>query len=231
MSSEYTLFCMDKLTLDYYNRNAEKTAERYESVQPKNLQCQIFKEAEACLEITKKKSLRILEVGCGSGRESALLLEAGHTVLALDGSRGMIEHAETHHPELKGRCFTAELPFSDSLLASSLFSRRFDMVLLLAVIMHLDDAALADALDQLRRVLAPRGRVFISSSFGRPGIRNDRDEEGRLFIERSREDLKCSLEEAGLKLSRSGEEADRMGREGIIWNMLTAEKMNPLDDS
>lgn len=231
MSSEYTLFRMDKLTLDYYNRNAEKTAERYESVQPKSLQRQIFKEAEDSLEITKKKSLRILELGCGSGRESALLLEAGHTVLALDGSRGMIEHAEICHPELKGRCFTAELPFSDGILASSLFSRRFDMVLLLAVIMHLDDAALAETLDQVRRVLAPRGRVFISSSFGRTGIKNARDGGGRLFIERSREELTCRLEKAGLRLSRSDEEADSMGREGIIWNMITAEKINPLDDS
>jgi SAM-dependent methyltransferase len=41
----------------------------------------------------------ILSAGCGAGRYDGLLLEAGHSVVGIDQSAGMLARAREHFPE------------------------------------------------------------------------------------------------------------------------------------
>ena len=60
--------------------------------------------AEVCLNIVGQYgcsgSLRILDVGCGTGRTLARLDHLGHRCTGLDISESMLAHAAVHYPEL-----------------------------------------------------------------------------------------------------------------------------------
>ena len=54
---------MDRQTLDYYNENAEKLTELYKTAD--------ISEIHALLVRFLSEKARILEIGCGSGRDAA----------------------------------------------------------------------------------------------------------------------------------------------------------------
>ncbi len=58
---------MDRSTIHYYNKNADKLAELYETAD--------MSEIHALLVRFLSEKARILEIGCGSGRDAAFLLE------------------------------------------------------------------------------------------------------------------------------------------------------------
>lgn len=95
---------------------------------------------------------RVLDVGVGDGTFERLALEVGHEVHALDPGEeaiaslrarlGLGERAQTGRIE--------SIPFPDA---------AFDAVVVSEVLEHLPDAVLPRALDELRRVLVPGGRL------------------------------------------------------------------------
>jgi len=106
----------------------------------------------------------LLELGFGSGREAAFLLQNGHDVRAIDASAGMVEEALRRHPELSGRLTCEAQPLQEG---SRLLGESFDAVLAIAVLMHIPDSDLFETIFQLKRLLKPRGMAFISVSTGR----------------------------------------------------------------
>jgi SAM-dependent methyltransferase len=101
----------------------------------------------------------VLDAGCGVGWGSALLAQAGAMSVtgldidagALDDARGRTDDASFVRGDLMG------LPFADS---------SFEVVVCFEAIEHVPDPL--DALDELRRVLAPGGVLSISSP--NPGV-------------------------------------------------------------
>ncbi len=111
-------------------------------------------------------SMRVLDVGCGSGRNLDLFLRAGNEVWALDESATAVERTSAHaadmgHPIPNERAITGAI--EDAALA------QFDVVLCLAVLHFARDAAHWRAMvDGLWRHLAPGGMLFarLSSTIG-----------------------------------------------------------------
>lgn len=99
----------------------------------------------------------LADVGGGTGNYAAALAAEGWRVLVLDRSPAMIVQAEA-----KGLATmladAAALPLADE---------SFDAVMLVSMIHHLDDPALA--LSEARRVLRPRGRLAVMA-FSREDI-------------------------------------------------------------
>lgn len=152
---------MDPRTSAYYSQNASKLAEQYATV---------IHTLEDCLASAFTRSHKILDVGCGTGRDLAFLLGNGKDAYGVDPSEEMLGAA---HQTLEVRGFSGEgRLFVGSLPDLSQFGEsEFDGVLCSAVLMHLPEEELFDAVYALRRVLRPGGTLLVSV----PAKRNDID--------------------------------------------------------
>ena len=117
---------------------------------------------------------RALDLGCGTGRHTAALVEAGSGVVALDFTPEMIDRGRRKPPvDAAARpqdvlwvrhALPRSLPFRDE---------TFALTVLGLVAEHLDDTALALTLGEVGRVLEPGGRCLLSA------LHPDRTAEGQ----------------------------------------------------
>ena len=123
---------MDVRTLDYYMAHAREVAQRYEA--SRSSLAARFSSAFA-------PGGRILDIGCGSGRDLAELGHQGFQPFGIDGTSEFVELAQEYHPELRGRILHGLLP--DFPVP---FGGEFDGVLCCAVLMHIDSTELFKAM-------------------------------------------------------------------------------------
>ena len=121
----------DPRTREYYDGKARELAAAYEKADVTALHSQILAWMPA--------NGRILDVGCGSGREAAFLLNHGRELLGLDGSLPMLDSAIASHPELKGLVFQCEVSSVTNLPVKT---SSFDGILAIAFLMHLSEESL-----------------------------------------------------------------------------------------
>lgn len=198
---------MDKPTLDYYAHHASEVAQRYE-VAPSPL---AHRFAESF-----PSGGRILDIGCGSGRDLAQLHKQGFQPYGVDGTEKLVQLAQMLHPELMGRVVQGLLPD-----LPTPFDGEFDGVLCCAVLMHIDSTELFNAALSIKRCLKVNGRLLISV----PSQRSDtgdgeRDANGRLFKSYPSAYLRLIFERLGFSLINEWGNSDAMTRQGIEWVSL-----------
>ena len=98
--------------------------------------------------------LRLLDFGCGPGRDLMALTALGHKVTGLDGSRVFAEMARA-----QSGCHVLEQNF----LQLALGERLFDGVFANASLFHVPRAELPRVLAELFRALVPGGVLFCSN--------------------------------------------------------------------
>ncbi|MGB3167232.1 MAG: class I SAM-dependent methyltransferase [Alteraurantiacibacter sp.] len=100
---------------------------------------------------------RVLELGCGTGRDAARMAERGFDVDATDGAAAMVRKAN--------KCFGigARLMRFDELQAES----AYDAVWSHASLLHVARADLPDILDRIHRALRPGGWHYASYKLGK----------------------------------------------------------------
>jgi len=195
---------MDKSTLSYYSSDAENIADRYESVD--SSLSKIFYEAF-------EKGGKILDIGCGSGRDLAELSLQGFNVYGVDPTPQFISIAQRIHPELKGRISIGNLPEIKKSADGS-----FDGILCSAVLMHLEEVVLLKAILNIKNLLKFKGRLLISVPEKRDDeVNNERDQYGRLFKKYSSEFLNTEFKKQGFTLIQSWNNTDSMNRVGVEW--------------
>lgn len=108
---------------------------------------------------------RILDLGCGSGRDSLAFLKAGFEVDAVDGSARMVRAAS----ELTG------LPVVHALFADYEPEGFYDGIWACGSLLHVPAAELADVIAKYARTLVPGGAFYLSFKLGvHDGMRNGR---------------------------------------------------------
>ena len=165
---------MDSQTTEYYRTNALACVRRYESADMTAL--------HALLRRLVRPGDCVLEMGGGSGRDSAFMASLGCRVTYTDGCEDMVLAASERHASLREMSRVAAFPLQPG---DRLLGDRFDVVLCLAVIMHLDDTDFSATASQIAQFTSPSGCLVLSHSTGRPGLVQSRDNNGRLFRERS----------------------------------------------
>jgi len=200
---------MDALTADFYARNAAELKGRYGADDGRR--------GEELLRAFAGKR-KILDVGCGTGRDVAFLLRKGKDAFGTDAVPEMLVQAratlESQGEKTSGRLFQESLP-----RLKTIRDGEFDGVLCSAVLMHLPDDQVFDAVYALRRILKPGGALMVSV----PVLRDDvnavdrRAGDGRLFSELPPGKLQLLLERMGFAAVDTSESQDSLGRDGILW--------------
>jgi SAM-dependent methyltransferase len=205
---------MDSQTVSYYSQNAKLIVDRYESIV--NGLAEHFEQAFPI-------GSRVLDIGCGSGRDLAYLQNSGRDVYGLDATPELVELAQSLHPELKGRIECESIPG-----AAVPFGGAFDGVLCSAVLMHIAWEHQPAAVEFIKGCLKPGGKLLYSV----PGKRLDatatgqRDSHGRLFIPDSAERYRTLLENRGFKLFKQWTNADSLGRDEVEWASVLMQRVD-----
>jgi SAM-dependent methyltransferase len=101
----------------------------------------------------------VLDIGCGTGHSSALISEAGATVVGVDASQGLVDYANATFSGVEFRVGgMEELAFGDD---------EFDVVFAANAVQYAAD--LETALGELARVCKPGG-LIVAGLFGPPEV-------------------------------------------------------------
>ncbi|MES2343043.1 MAG: class I SAM-dependent methyltransferase [Pseudomonadota bacterium] len=126
----------------------------------------------------------VLDLGCGGGQDSEVMLAQGFEVTSLDGSAGLARIAQ----ERLGR------PVRVQLFEDLEDEAAFDGVWANASLLHVPTPGLAQVLARVRRALKPGGVFYAGYKAGEGG---DRDALGRYFNFPSEAELRAAYDEAG----------------------------------
>ena len=139
---------MDKQTIEFYEREALRLAADYDSCDGGI--ADYFNTAFSA-------GMCILEVGCGTGRDLARLVEMGFDAEGVEPCEAFREYARNKCPSLKNRISNDQLPELTTIDADA-----YDAVLCSGVLMHLPEEQVFDAVYAIRRVLKADGHLLIS---------------------------------------------------------------------
>ncbi len=197
---------MDAKTLQYYDSHGVLLARQYASADCTAL--------HALLQEWLPPGGKILEIGCGSGRDALYMASLGCRVTALDGSAAMVASTRetfSRHSMDPSRVFLSPAPLPPD---HELLSETFDAVVAIALLMHLNNSELAALSSQIAGVLK-KGGLFLCSFSSKE--RKKADE--RLFIQREPREVASLFENAGFRMLSHRETLDGLGRE-ICWNTM-----------
>ena len=157
-------------TLDYYQRNAKDFFSQTINVDMQNVY-------QPFLEYLPKPHLsnqqKILDVGCGSGRDSVFFANQGFEVVAIDGSKSLIELAQQTDTRIDWQC----LRFDE--IAKQSWQNQFTGIWACASLLHMPFDDLPKILNDLLSCLKPNGVLYASFKYGD----SEREKEGRFFCD------------------------------------------------
>ena len=200
---------MSDQTIHYYDTHAEEFVAGTENAD--------MQECRGRFLWYLKPDQKILDAGCGSGRDVIAFLKAGYEVEAFDASPEIcriasektgIEVKQLRFEELKGE-------------------NRYDGIWACASLLHVKPEDLPDVLRRLHRLLKPEGVLYASFKRG-AGVR---DKDGRCFTDLTETECRDLLVEAGFSVKELFITTDvRAGREDEKWVNAIAGKGDTGED-
>lgn len=187
---------MDK-TIQYYDNNAEAFVENTVNANMTDLYDFFYKYV--------KPGSHILDLGCGSGRDSKWFIDNGYTVIAIDGSKELCEKASKYIGQPVRQLMFQELDYEN----------EFDGVWACSSLLHLKMEELPQVFEKIYRSLNKNGILYCSFKYGTfSGERNE-----RYFSDLTEETIKKIIQSIdGLEIVETKITSDvRVGREDEKW--------------
>lgn len=139
-------------TLEYYENNAHIYKDFWVNEFSKNYD---FNIPDIFLSYLNNKS-KILDLGCGVGRDSKYFIEKGYNVISIDGSKKMCEIAH----QLTG------LNVEQVNFLNINYENEFDGVFACASLLHLTNDDLLLVLNKIAKALKDKGVIYASFKLG-----------------------------------------------------------------
>lgn len=161
--------------------------------------------------------LQIIDLGSGTGRDAAWFADNGHEVLAVEPTAELREAAARLHPSSQISWLDDSLP---ELAVVRKLKRNFDLVMISAVWMHLDENARQRAMLHISSIMAPGARLFMT-------LRHGPVPEGRIMFDVSAKEALDLAAENGLEplLNTHGNSVQAQNKaRGVTWDRLAFEK-------
>lgn len=183
-------------TIDYYNQNAEVY---YRSTVDADFE-RLRKEFVSYLP----EHARIIDIGCGSGRDVKAFCDMGYEAVGLDASEEMARVAREQ--------LGIEVLIGD--MTEWIAEELYDGIWCCASLLHLHEAEAEQFLSNLKTNLKPGGVIFLSV---KEGIKTGYDEKGRYMRNYTEEELKRKLEACEISILCLGKTRDLLGRDEFSW--------------
>jgi SAM-dependent methyltransferase len=168
-------------TISYYNRNSESFIESTLEVDVSELYSPFLKSVP--------RNGRILDLGCGSGRDTRYFVENSYDVVAVDASSEMVAATRNVTSADVRQMRFDEIVFRD----------EFDGIWACASLLHVPKEGLADILRLCVQALRPQGVIYVSFKYGT----SEREAGGRFFCDMDEEGVKEAVGNTGCDLSIS----------------------------
>lgn len=154
-------------TINYYNENAKKFIDGTVSVDFRSVQ-------DTFLELLPENA-KILDFGCGSGRDTKYFLEHGCRVVAMDGSLELCKAASEYTGITVKHMLFQELNEKE----------RYDGIWACASILHVKSEELPEIIRKMSLATIANGIIYLSFKYGDfEGERN-----GRYFTDMTEESM------------------------------------------
>ena len=183
-------------TIEYYNNNAEEYYGRSAGAD--------LGDAISRFAWYLPDGARIIDIGCGSGRDTAAFIDMGYDAVGLDASVEMARVAR--------EMFGIEVIVAD--MASWVADEPYDGVWCCASLLHLGDSEVERFFGNLRGNVADGGVVFVSV---KTGIETGIDENGRFMRNFDEDEIHGLLDDAGFEVKEVWKTEDGLGRDHVVW--------------
>ncbi|MGN0271087.1 MAG: class I SAM-dependent methyltransferase [Candidatus Weimeria sp.] len=183
-------------TIDYYNENADAFVQGTVNADMTEIRNKFLSGIPA--------GGLILDLGCGSGRDSKAFLDAGYRVVSVDGSEELCKRAE----ELTGQ------PVICTTFANYEPEETFDGIWACASLLHLKKKSIQTVVKKLLDHLKTGGYFYMSFKLGNSGgMRN-----GRYFTDMDKRTIRQLFKSLYIELVEESVTGDvREGRESEQW--------------
>ncbi len=185
-----------KKTIDYYNENAIAYVEDTVNVD--------FDRQRAFLLKYLKKGDKILDLGCGSGRDSKAFIEKGFSVVAIDGSEELCKLASSLIGQEVRNITFDQLDYDN----------EFDGIWACASLLHLSTEESIAVMPLIVKACNPTAIIYMSFKYGDfEGMRN-----GRFFNYMNEKKFKELIYDTPLNIIETEITGDvRLGRNMEQW--------------
>lgn len=151
----------DRDSIEYYEKNADAFVASTINADVTTL----YKQFEGYLQ----DGCRILDLGCGSGRDSRYFSNKGYCVVAADPSPAMCQKTQE----------IADVPVYTLKAEDILFDNEFDAVWACASLLHVSRENQLSSMRAISKALCEGGIVYCSWKYGN----SDREDSGRYFTD------------------------------------------------
>ncbi|RKF33416.1 bifunctional 2-polyprenyl-6-hydroxyphenol methylase/3-demethylubiquinol 3-O-methyltransferase UbiG [Paraburkholderia fungorum] len=186
-----------------YRSRATELAAQYESITFEAVHRDV-------IHLFPQRQADILDIGAGSGRDAAALAARGHRVVAVEPTPELRYEGERLHSLPNLEWVDDHLP---TLRAMRSRSERFDLILLTAVWMHLDEIERQTAMSALAELVSAGGLIVMS-------LRHGPVPAGRRMFDVSAHETIALGVQAGLQKHHYSTREDMLGRGDVTWSFI-----------
>ena len=193
-----------------YAEEAQALLRQYEAIAPERAHAPV-------LHLIPAAPAHVIDIGSGTGRDAAWLAGMGHAVVAVEPTAELRLPAMALHPSPRIEWIDDSLP---DLAVTRARDRAFDLVLLTAVWMHLDEGQRHRAMPNVAALIRPGGTMIMT-------VRHGPVPPGRRMFEISDRDTIALAQNEDLSLVLQGVSAATQAANcfaGVSWSQLAFTK-------